>query len=86
MSLQTVSLSHDLRLTFQIQANPRPHITLSRLPEWGVHQHHAPTSEETQILHGKKLQCFHTTLSDVMTPLGPFQILVVVFRVTMTST
>lgn len=60
-------------LTFQIQANPRPHITLARLPEWGVHQHHAPTSEETQILHGKKLQCFHTTLCDVMKPLGPLK-------------
>lgn len=60
-------------LTFQIQANPRPHITLARLPEWCVHQHHAPTSEETQILHGKKLQCFHTALCDVMKPLGPLK-------------
>lgn len=73
MSVQTVSLSHDLRLTFQIQANPRPHIALPRLPEWCVHQHHAPTSEETQILHGKKLQCFHTATCDVMKPFGPFK-------------
>lgn len=40
--------------SFQIQANPCAHLTLSRLPEWCVHQHHPPASEKTEILHGKK--------------------------------
>lgn len=43
-----------LHVSCQVQENPCPHLTLSRLPEWRVHQHHPPSSEEAEILHGKE--------------------------------
>ena len=39
--------------SLQIQENPCAHLALSRLPEWSLYQHYPPSSEETEILHGK---------------------------------
>lgn len=39
--------------SFQVQTNPRAHLSLSRLPERRVHQHHSLTPEEAEVLHSK---------------------------------